>query len=298
MAAGAGLHAARRGAVALAREPDPALDCARLRLHRADRADHPRDHARGAEPGLHQDGAGERPRPAGDPVPARAEERRRADRDRHRHRHRARHRRGGGDGERVRHPGARAADDRRDPAPRLPGHPGRRAALQLRLRARQSRRRSRLHADRSEDPLLNAPVLATPAPEGIAVAPDLPDILPAPKARGRIWGFVRRHPAIAVGGALVALMLLMALLAPYLWTVDPTTLATHRRTREPSVAYWFGTDMLGRDIYSRVLYGARVSLIVGFSVAVLASFVGLVIGIVSGFPALGRLGRHTGDGRV
>ena len=88
-------------------------------------------------------------------------------------------------------------------------------------------------------------------------APELPDILPAPKAHGRVWGFVRRHPAIAVGGALVALMLLMALLAPYLWTVDPTTLATHRRTREPSAAYWFGTDMLGRDIYSRVLYGAR-----------------------------------------
>jgi peptide/nickel transport system permease protein len=94
---------------------------------------------------------------------------------------------------------------------------------------------------------------------------------------------VRRHPAIAVGGSLVVLMLLMAVLAPYLWTVDPTTLATHRRTREPSAAYWFGTDMLGRDIYSRVLYGARVSLIVGFAVALLASFAGLVIGIFSGF---------------
>ena len=57
------------------------------------------------QPGLHQHGAGERPRPAGDPVPARAEERLRADRHRHRHRHRAAHRRRGGDGERVRHPG-------------------------------------------------------------------------------------------------------------------------------------------------------------------------------------------------
>jgi peptide/nickel transport system permease protein len=111
---------------------------------------------------------------------------------------------------------------------------------------------------------LNAPALAAPAPQDLAVAPDLPDIFPAAKPRGRVWGFVRRHPAIAVGGALVLLMLLMALLAPYLWTVDPTTLATHRRTREPSAAYWFGTDMLGRDIYSRVLFGARVSLIVGF----------------------------------
>ena len=130
---------------------------------------------------------------------------------------------------------------------------------------------------------MNAPALAAPAPQDLAVAPDLPDIFPAAKPRGRVWGFVRRHPPIAVGGALVLLMLLMALLAPYLWTVDPTTLATHRRTREPSAAYWFGTDMLGRDIYSRVLFGARVSLIVGFSVALLASLAGLVIGIVSGF---------------
>ena len=51
----------------------------------------------------------------------------------------------------------------------------------------------------------------------------------------------------------------------------------------PSAQYWFGTDALGRDIYSRVLYGSRVSLIVGFSVAILASAVGMAIGLVSGF---------------
>ncbi|HYY83260.1 MAG TPA: ABC transporter permease [Beijerinckiaceae bacterium] len=120
-------------------------------------------------------------------------------------------------------------------------------------------------------------------PQDIAVAPDLPDILPAPKRRGRVWGFVRRHPAIAAGGTLVIAMMLIAIFADYLWTVDPTTLATSRRTRAPSAQYWFGTDMLGRDIYSRVLYGARVSLVVGFAVAFLASLAGLVIGIVSGF---------------
>ena len=62
--------------------------------------------------------------------------------------------------------------------------------------------------------------------------------------------------------------------APYLGTVDPTALAPARRTRAPSAQFWFGTDMLGRDIYSRVLYGARVSLTVGLSVATLASFAG------------------------
>jgi peptide/nickel transport system permease protein len=77
-------------------------------------------------------------------------------------------------------------------------------------------------------------------------------------------------------------MVLIAILAPYLFTVDPTTLNTSRRTRAPSADFWFGTDMLGRDIYSRVIYGARVSLTVGFSVAFLASVVGLAIGLVSG----------------
>jgi peptide/nickel transport system permease protein len=79
------------------------------------------------------------------------------------------------------------------------------------------------------------------------------------------------------------MMLLIALLAPWLGTVDPTALAPARRTREPSAAFWFGSDMLGRDIYSRVFYGARVSLGVGFSVAILASLAGLAIGLVSGF---------------
>jgi peptide/nickel transport system permease protein len=120
-------------------------------------------------------------------------------------------------------------------------------------------------------------------PESIAAAPPLPDIFPPLKLRRGIYGFVRRYPTIAVGTALLVLMVLMALLAPYLWTVDPTSIATSRRTRDPSALYWFGTDMLGRDIYSRVVYGSRVSLTVGFSVAILASLAGLTIGLVSGF---------------
>jgi peptide/nickel transport system permease protein len=129
---------------------------------------------------------------------------------------------------------------------------------------------------------LNAPAVI-PVPPGVAVAPDLPDLLPETKPRRGIIGFALRHPTIAVGGALLTLIVLMGLLAPYLATVDPTALAPARRTRAPSPEHWFGTDMLGRDIYSRVLYGARVSLTVGFSVAVLASVAGLTIGLVSGF---------------
>ena len=129
------------------------------------------------------------------------------------------------------------------------------------------------------------PEFATPefATSDFTAAPDLPGILPVPKERGRIGGFIYRNPTIAVGGLLVGLMILIAILAPYLGTKDPTSLAPARRTREPSALYWFGTDMLGRDVYSRVLYGARVSLMVGFSVAFCASILGTFIGLVAGF---------------
>ena len=117
----------------------------------------------------------------------------------------------------------------------------------------------------------------------LAAAPALPDILPPVKERGRVGQFVYRHPTIAAGGLLLSFMVLIAVFAPLLAYQDPTALAPARRTRPPSGQYWFGTDMLGRDVYSRVIYGARVSLIVGFSVAALSSIIGLAIGLVSGF---------------
>lgn len=117
--------------------------------------------------------------------------------------------------------------------------------------------------------------------------PELEDVLPPVRPRGRIMTFIRRYPTIGVGGSLLGLIVLMAILAPYLDTKDPTALSPARRLREPSELYWFGTDMMGRDLYSRVVYGARVSLIVGFSVATAASVIGMAIGLISGF--LGRL---------
>ena len=124
---------------------------------------------------------------------------------------------------------------------------------------------------------------ATTTQAGYAAAPALADVLPPAKQRGKIRTFIRRHPAIVIGGALLSIMILIALLAPYLATVDPTALAPAKRTRPPSAQYWFGTDMLGRDVYSRVIYGSRISLIVGFSVAVIASAIGTFLGLVSGF---------------
>ncbi len=116
----------------------------------------------------------------------------------------------------------------------------------------------------------------------ITVAPVLPDILPPLRERHGLSRWIYQNPNMALGCAILIIMLLVAIFAPVLGTIDPTALATSKRTRFPSADNWLGTDMLGRDIYSRILYGARVSLAVGFSVAILASAAGLLIGLVSG----------------
>jgi len=120
-------------------------------------------------------------------------------------------------------------------------------------------------------------------PPGLAIAPPTGDILSNVKPRRGFIGYLRRYPTIAIGGGLLLVMLFVAAFAPFLGTRDPTALAPALRTREPGAEFWFGSDMLGRDVYSRVLYGARVSLLVGFSVAFFASLIGLFIGLVSGF---------------
>jgi peptide/nickel transport system permease protein len=118
----------------------------------------------------------------------------------------------------------------------------------------------------------------------MTLAPTDLALLAAPAARqSGVQAYIRRHPTIVVGAGLLGLMTLMAVFAPYLGTVDPQALSPIRRLRWPSAQYWFGTDMLGRDVYSRTIYGARVSLTVGISVALLASGFGLAIGLVTGF---------------
>jgi peptide/nickel transport system permease protein len=123
----------------------------------------------------------------------------------------------------------------------------------------------------------------TAAGPHIAAASDLPDILPPVRRRSGAIGFVQRRPTIALGLGLLLAMTLIALVAPFLGTVDPTALSPAKRLRPPSSDYWFGTDAFGRDIYSRVIFGSRISLIVGCSVALLASGAGLFIGLVSGY---------------
>ena len=109
----------------------------------------------------------------------------------------------------------------------------------------------------------------------------------APKSVSPTWqrfrDAFRRHPTAIIGGVVLLWMILIAVFAPWLGTVDPQAVSPIRRLKPPSAEFWFGSDMLGRDVYSRVIYGARVSLAVGLAVALLSILVGLLIGLVTGF---------------
>jgi len=120
-------------------------------------------------------------------------------------------------------------------------------------------------------------------PPGLAIAQALPDLLAPVKVRRGAVGFLRNNLTVTIGGVLLLVLVLIGIFAPYLGTVDPTALAPAKRLRAPSELYWFGTDALGRDVYSRVIFGTRVSLTVGLSVAALATLAGLAIGLISGF---------------
>jgi peptide/nickel transport system permease protein len=105
---------------------------------------------------------------------------------------------------------------------------------------------------------------------------------PARVAPGRTRTFIRRNPTIVLGGAILLVLVAMAVLAPLI-AGDPLAHAPQSRLRVPQPGFPFGTDQFGRDVYARVVFGARVSLVVGLSVAALAGVVGLAIGLLCGF---------------
>jgi peptide/nickel transport system permease protein len=109
---------------------------------------------------------------------------------------------------------------------------------------------------------------------------------PATRPRGARAGFIVRQPLASFGAAILTAIVLMAILAPFLGTTDPLALNPIQRLRPPSDANWFGTDQFGRDIWTRVIYGARVSLMVGVSVAVLSVVIGLAVGLIAGYLRL------------
>jgi peptide/nickel transport system permease protein len=97
---------------------------------------------------------------------------------------------------------------------------------------------------------------------------------------------IRRHPRIAGGGVLLALILALTTCAPFLTSGNPSRLNPDVRLTEPGSEYWFGTDMYGRDIRARTLYGGRISLVVAISVSLLTTVIGVSIGLVSGCSRL------------
>jgi len=104
----------------------------------------------------------------------------------------------------------------------------------------------------------------------------------AAAASPRQFDWVRRNPTIVIGSAILALFVVLALIAPWIAN-DPLSFDPLNRLKRPSAEFWFGTDQFGRDVYSRVVHGTRISLIVGVSVAVIATAIGLIVGVLCGY---------------
>ena len=111
-------------------------------------------------------------------------------------------------------------------------------------------------------------------------------LAPAPAERGafaQARRFLIRNPTLVAG--LIALVVVVAggVFAPVWWTGDPQAMRPVERLRAPSAEWWFGSDQYGRDIYTRTIYGTRVSLVVGAAVSVTSLLIGTALGLVIGF---------------
>jgi peptide/nickel transport system permease protein len=95
--------------------------------------------------------------------------------------------------------------------------------------------------------------------------------------------FAAANPTLVGGLVVLALVAASAALAPLWWTGDPLAMRPITRLKPPSAAQWFGTDHLGRDVYTRTLYGGRISLVVGAAVAAASLLLGTAIGLVGGY---------------
>jgi len=117
-----------------------------------------------------------------------------------------------------------------------------------------------------------------------AVLPPLPEAVvdgegPPPMR----WRWLRKNPTLVLGAVMLVVVAVIALGAPWLATHDPEDIDPSARLEAPSAEHRFGTDALGRDVYSRALLGGRISLVVGGTVAMLATVFGVGLGMVAGF---------------
>ncbi|QOG21081.1 ABC transporter permease [Bradyrhizobium sp. SEMIA] len=92
----------------------------------------------------------------------------------------------------------------------------------------------------------------------------------------------RRHPLVLTGGGLLALVIVVAIGAPF-YAGDPMNMDPFKLLQSPSAALWFGADNLGRDVFARTMFGARISLVVGLASTTVAASAGLLIGLIAGY---------------
>ncbi|TNF04608.1 MAG: ABC transporter permease [Gammaproteobacteria bacterium] len=104
-----------------------------------------------------------------------------------------------------------------------------------------------------------------------------------PTWRIKAWAFACEHKLFVIGLLLLLLIILAALFAPWVAPYDPNKIAFSQKLLPPSAEHWMGTDKFGRDIFSRVLYGARTSLIIGGAVTLTAMLIGIPVGLISGY---------------
>jgi peptide/nickel transport system permease protein len=98
-----------------------------------------------------------------------------------------------------------------------------------------------------------------------------------------VWRFVRRKPMGVAGVVIVCLLVVMAVFAARIAQYDPYQIRALLRFQPPGSVFWFGTDDFGRDVFSRVVYGARISLEIGISAVLLGTSVGALVGLISGY---------------
>jgi peptide/nickel transport system permease protein len=112
-------------------------------------------------------------------------------------------------------------------------------------------------------------------------------LLPERRGVARIWHsislFIRKKPLGAIGAVILFSFIFVAIFAPWLATHDPDLNNYRARVKPPSAEHWFGTDNFGRDIYSRVVYGARISMYVGILATLIGTSIGALTGLLSGF---------------
>ena len=105
-------------------------------------------------------------------------------------------------------------------------------------------------------------------------------VIVAPRGHGTLRRLLR-HRSFMIGFSVILLLTLAAVLAPLISPVDPSAMRVRLRFRPPSSQFFFGTDMFGRDVFTRVLYGARVSLFVGIAVCVVSGLCSAIIGVIA-----------------